>query len=73
MIKIGDIVMINVPVGGKAMGTPLQTLYSTRGIIVKMKKIQMMRPRPEYKKWWYVLRSDTSTVEHYHEDWMEVY
>ena len=72
-MKVGDVVTIDVPAGTRQTGN-MRTLYSTKGIVIEMKKIPHFpnTGRPECHEWWYVLRSDTGRVEKFHSKWMDV-
>ena len=67
-MKVGDMVTIDVPVGVPSSHKTSRTLYTVQGIIVE--KYENVSSR--HRTWWNVLRSDTGTVEKYHNGWMEV-
>ena len=66
-MKVGDLVIINVPPVGE------KHWPSCQGMIVDMRVIPIEHKEMEVRNrtWWYVLRSDTGKVEKFHEDWME--
>ena len=65
-MKVGDLVIINVPPAGK------KHWPACHGMIVE-KKVFRENDGTGVKNriWFYVLRSDTGRVEKFHEDWME--
>ena len=63
-MKIGDLVIINVPPNGE------KHWPSCHGIIVEKKEFRSRSRRSLERTWWYILRGDTGTIESFHEDWM---
>jgi len=68
-MKVGDLVIVNTP--AHSPGQDLHAKFSCHGMIVD-KKVFRENDGIDVKNrtWWYVLRSDTGTVEKFHEDWM---
>ena len=68
-MNVGDLVIINVP-----MGAADTTPDAVQGMIVD-KRVIGIDVDKEYNTtdriWWYVLRSDTGTIESFHEDWIK--
>ena len=66
-MKVGDMVIINVPPVGEKHWPACQGMIVDKRVIPVEDKKNDVRNRT----WWYVLRSDTGTIEKFHEDWME--
>ena len=66
-MKVGDLVIVNTPPVGE------KHWPSCTGMIVD-KKVFRENDGIDVKNrtWFYILRSDTGTIEKFHEDWMEV-
>ena len=67
-MKIGDLVIINVP-----MPSADTTPDAVQGMIIdKSESLESaLGMKVRNRTWWYVLRSDTGTIQKFHEDWME--
>jgi len=65
-MKVGDLVIVNVPPVGK------KNWPSCHGVIIE-KKVFRENDGVAVKNrtWWYVLRSDTGAIEKFHDDWLE--
>jgi len=66
-MKVGDLVIVNVPIDWNTVHPE-----SCHGVIVD-KKVVRENDGIDVKNrtWFYVLRSDTGTIENFHEDWLE--
>ena len=66
-MKVGDLVIVNVPPVGEKHWPSCQGMIIDRKVIpIEDQKNDVRNPT-----WWYVLRSDTGKVEKFHEDWMK--
>ena len=67
-MKVGDLVIINVPPVGK-----LETCPSCQGVVVDkiVYNYDKISDDGRNRVWWYVLRSDTGTIEKFHDDWLD--
>ena len=72
-MKVGDLVIVNVPEGASAFDASTM-LDATQGLIVEMKEHSLCETdlTAPVHRWWYVLRSDTGRIEKFHDNWVEV-
>jgi hypothetical protein len=69
-MKIGDLVIVNVPAGGRR-----ENWSATRGLIIDRQEMRKTSAADDgrCRVWWHVLRSDTGRIEKFHDSWMKAY
>jgi hypothetical protein len=65
-VKVGDLVIVNVPHVGKTHWPACTGMIVDKKVFRENNGIDV-----ENRTWWYVLRSDTGMIEKFHDDWLE--
>ncbi len=65
-MKVGDLVIINVPIDMTGNTKSCNGMIIDRKVLRENDGVSVKN-----RTWFYVLRSDTGTIQKFHEDWME--
>ena len=65
-MKIGDLVIINVPLAMTGNTKPCNGMIVDRNVFRENDGVDVKN-----RIWWYILRSDTGMIEKFHDDWLE--
>ena len=68
-MRVGDLVIVNVP----ADFTRSHQIESVQGIVIGKRAVVIEDELDGVKNrdWWLIMRSDTGTIEQYHDDWLK--